>query len=102
MDRGTGGAPRPRPDTRRGTRRGPGGRRPGRPATRRAALPRRRPASGGRRAGAVSARARGTPSVAGMTTTLTRPNTPPARSAELLLAHAHLRLGSLALARTAL
>ncbi len=37
-----------------------------------------------------------------MTTTLTRPNTPPARSAELLLAHAHLRLGSLALARTEL
>jgi tetratricopeptide (TPR) repeat protein len=37
-----------------------------------------------------------------MTTTLTRPNTPAVRSAELLLAHAHLRLGSLALARTEL
>jgi tetratricopeptide (TPR) repeat protein len=37
-----------------------------------------------------------------MTTTLTRPNTQPVRSAELLLAHAHLRLGSLALARTEL
>ena len=37
-----------------------------------------------------------------MTTTLSRPNATPARSAELLLAHAHLRLGSLALARTEL
>ena len=37
-----------------------------------------------------------------MTTTLTRPDTQPIRTAELLLAHAHLRLGSLALARTEL
>jgi tetratricopeptide (TPR) repeat protein len=37
-----------------------------------------------------------------MTSTLTRPNTTPGRSAELVLAHAHLRLGSLALARTEL
>ena len=37
-----------------------------------------------------------------MTTTLARPNAAPARSAELLLARAHLRLGSLALARTEL
>ena len=37
-----------------------------------------------------------------MTTTLSRPDATPIRSAELLLAHAHLRLGSLALARTEL
>lgn len=37
-----------------------------------------------------------------MTTTLTRPNATPGRTAELVLAHAHLRLGSLALARTEL
>ena len=37
-----------------------------------------------------------------MTTTLTRPDTTPGRSVELVLAHAHLRLGSLALARTEL
>ena len=37
-----------------------------------------------------------------MTSTLTRPSAPPGRSAELVLAHAHLRLGSLALARTEL
>jgi tetratricopeptide (TPR) repeat protein len=37
-----------------------------------------------------------------MTTTLSRPNATPIRSAELLLARAHLRLGSLALARTEL
>ena len=75
----------------------------GRPAPRRAALPRRRPAAGGRRARALPARARGPPAVAGMTThTAPDRTTPPARSAELLLAHAHLRLGSLALARTEL
>ena len=37
-----------------------------------------------------------------MTTTLTRPDTTHGRSVELVLAHAHLRLGSLALARTEL
>ncbi len=37
-----------------------------------------------------------------MTTTLTRPETTHGRSVELVLAHAHLRLGSLALARTEL
>src|SRR6187200_2771193 len=37
-----------------------------------------------------------------MTSTLTRPSAPAGRSAELVLAHAHLRLGSLALARTEL
>ena len=37
-----------------------------------------------------------------MTATLTRSNQTPGRSAELVLAHAHLRLGSLALARTEL
>jgi tetratricopeptide (TPR) repeat protein len=37
-----------------------------------------------------------------MTTTLTRPDTTHGRSIELVLAHAHLRLGSLALARTEL
>ena len=79
-----------------------GGRCAGRPASRRTAVPRRRPAARGRRAGALPARARGTPPVAGMTATLTRPDTTPGRSVELVLAHAHLRLGSLALARTEL
>ncbi|MEO8437874.1 MAG: hypothetical protein ABI562_05385 [Chloroflexota bacterium] len=37
-----------------------------------------------------------------MTATLPRPYTAPARSIELILAHSHLRLGSLALARTEL
>jgi tetratricopeptide (TPR) repeat protein len=37
-----------------------------------------------------------------VTTTLTRPDTATGRSVELVLAHAHLRLGSLALARTEL
>lgn len=37
-----------------------------------------------------------------MTATLTRPDTTHGRSVELVLAHAHLRLGSLALARTEL
>ena len=37
-----------------------------------------------------------------MTTTLTRPDATHSRSIELVLAHAHLRLGSLALARTEL
>ena len=37
-----------------------------------------------------------------MTATLTRPATTPGRTVELVLAHAHLRLGSLALARTEL
>ncbi len=37
-----------------------------------------------------------------MTATLTRPDATPGRSVELVLAHAHLRLGSLALARTEL
>jgi len=37
-----------------------------------------------------------------MTATLTRPDTAPGRSVELVLAHAHLRLGALALARTEL
>ena len=52
--------------------------------------------------GALPARARGPAPVAGMTATLTRPDTATGRSVELVLAHAHLRLGSLALARTEL
>ena len=76
---------------------------PSRPTACGPALPRRRPASCGCRPGALPARARRPPALAGMTAPpMTRTGPPPARTVELILARAHLRLGSLALARVEL
>ena len=72
--------------------------------SRRAAVPRRRDAARRGRSGALSAWPRAAPAVAVMTAPaiMAPPAAKPARTVESVLAHAHLRLGALSLARVEL